>query len=80
VDGETATVQADVETWSRMKVNVAAAPARADGVSPPATQAGTWQTFEPHNLLDVQMTFQRNDKHQWIVQTYTWQFAPGGGP
>lgn len=65
VDGKTATVKAYVETWSRTMLK---------GFD------GTWQTYEPHNVLDVSMTFAMNDNQQWIVQTYDWSFAPSGGP
>jgi hypothetical protein len=65
VQGATASVHATVDAWSRMKIK---------------GQDGNWHVYEPHNMLDVAMSFTLDPSNHWIVQTFDWHFAPGSEP
>jgi hypothetical protein len=63
-DALTATVQATVETWSRMSNK---------------NPDGTWHRAEPHNIIELDMKLSKNDG-RWLVEAYSWTFAPGSAP
>lgn len=60
-----ANVDASVDTWSTMS-----------RMNPD----GTWHTVQPKNTLLVKMTLSRDSSGAWIVQQFTWKFAPGSEP
>lgn len=65
VAGSTATVQADVTTWSRFELQ---------------QLQGQWAIAEPSNVLMVTATLAESSNGKWTVTSLQWDFAPGSQP